>query len=156
MFTEVLTGMALLKSGVDFIKSNIDTVIDARELFGHVENILNANDEIQKKRSKKSKNGIASQLGLDAVAQEVIDAKLAKEQIDELRIIIDNRFGNGTWQEIVTLRGIRKREEREQRELERQEQIKKDKELELIIQKVVKIFVYIAVFFCLLIVGFSL
>ena len=154
MFTEVITGMALLKSGVDFIKSNIDTMTDMREIFDHVENILDAQDEIQKKRNKKSKSSIADQLGLDSVAQEVIDAKLAKEHIDEVRIIIDNRFGNGTWQEIVALRSQRKKEEREKKRLEDIELKKQRQELEKNLQFAFKIFLYVLVFFGLLILYF--
>ena len=156
MFTEVLTGMALVKAGVDFIKSNIDTMTDMREIFGHVEKILDAQDEIQKKRNKKSKNGIADQLGLDSVAQEVIDAKLAKEHIEELRIIIDNRFGNNTWQEIVTLRSQRKREKREKERLAKIEARKQQIEFEKNLKLCFKVFLYALTIFCLLIVGFSL
>ena len=34
-------------------------------------------------------------------AQSVIDAKLAQEQLRDMQILIDNRFGYGTWRQII-------------------------------------------------------
>ena len=46
-------------------------------------------------------------------ASTVIDAKLAKEQMDEMRQLVDHRFGHGTWQEIINERAKRIQEEKE-------------------------------------------
>ena len=49
-----------------------------------------------------------------SAAHAVIDAKLANEQIEEMKNLIDMRFGFGTWQEILKLRADRIREEAEE------------------------------------------
>jgi hypothetical protein len=56
---------------------------------------------VQKDRNKKSKPGLADQFGINSVAQEMIDAKLVEEKMQEMRTLVDLRFGPGTWQSII-------------------------------------------------------
>jgi len=122
----VLAGYALVKQSVDFIKGNIETVNDIRDIFGHVENLLNGEQQIQKERfGNKSLIGQTK----DA-ASFVIDAKLAQEAIAEMRSLIDFRFGTGTWKEIVDERAKRLQEEKELIEKERKERIKRKAEFQ--------------------------
>lgn len=126
---EVLTGIALVKQSVDFIKSNIDTVNDIRDITDQIENLFVGEEQVQKARSKKSGIGLGDQFNINNVAQEVIDAKLAQEKMQEMRNLIDLRFGPGTWQSIVDLRAKKMREERERLEAVKKEKIKKQKEI---------------------------
>ena len=43
----------------------------------------------------------------------MIDAKLAQEQLQEISVMIDNRFGYGTWRAILAERNKRIAEEKE-------------------------------------------
>jgi len=139
---EVLTGIALVKQSVDFIKSNINTVNDIREITDQVENLFIGEEQVQKARSKQSGFGVGDQLGIKNVAQEVIDAKLAQEKMQEMRNMIDLRFGPGTWQSIVDLRAKRIREERLRIEEERKERIRKQREFnETLQQALIGVFV---------------
>ena len=106
---EVLTGLALLNKSVDFIKTNLNTARDISAFAESIGNILDAEDQIQKGRSKKAKMGIADQFGLKTVASEIIDAKIA-----EISVAVDMRFGNGTWKSIVDERARRLQEAKEQ------------------------------------------
>jgi len=126
---EVLTGIALVKQSVDFIKSNIDTVNDIRDITDQIENLFVGEEQVQKARSKKSGIGLGDQFNINNVAQEVIDAKLAQEKMQEMRNLIDLRFGPGTWQSIVDLRAKKMREERERLEAIKKEKIKKQQEV---------------------------
>ena len=110
---EVLTGLALLNKSVDFIKTNINTAKDISSFAESISSILDAEDQIQKGRAKKSKMGIADQFGLKTVASEIIDAKLAAEKRYEMSLLIDHRFGNGTWKSIVDERARRLQEAKE-------------------------------------------
>ena len=110
---EVLTGLALLNKSVDFIKTNINTAKDIGSFAQSINDILDAEDQIQKGRSKKSKMGIADQFGLKTVATEIIDAKLAAEKRYEISVAIDMRFGSGTWKSIVDERAKRIQEAKE-------------------------------------------
>ena len=78
---EVLAGMALVRSGVDFIKGNITAAQDIGKFVSAIDNILDGEDQIQKRRSGKAGvGGLKDQLGIKSTAHEVIDAKLAAEQ----------------------------------------------------------------------------
>lgn len=128
---EVLTGIALVKQATDFIKSNIDTVNDIKGIADQVEDLFVGEEQCQRARSNKAGvGGLGDQMGIKSVAQEVIDAKLAQEKMQEMRVMIDNRFGVGTWQSIVDLRAKRIREAREAAEKARKEKLRKQRELE--------------------------
>lgn len=111
---EVLTGLALLNKSVDFIKTNINTARDISAFAESIGNILDAEDQIQKGRSKRAKMGIADQLGLKTVASEIIDAKIAAEKRYEISVAVDMRFGSGTWKSIVDERAKRIQQAKEQ------------------------------------------
>src|SRR5210317_1393986 len=129
MIAETLAGIALVKSAVEGIKSAINTAKDIGEIASHVDNLLEGEKQIQQQRSKKSGVGFGDQLGIKSVAQEVIDAKLAQEKIQEMRTMIDMRFGPGTWQSIVDLRAKRIQEAKEAAIAKKKEEIKKHNEL---------------------------
>ena len=125
---EVLTGIALVKQATDFIKSNIDTVKDIGEIGDTIENLFVGEAQCQKARAKKSGMGTGDQFGIKSVAQEVIDAKLAQEKMQEMRNLIDLRFGPGTWQSIVDLRARKIREAREAALQAKKEEARKQRE----------------------------
>ena len=110
---EILAGIALVKSSVEFIKSNIDTAKDVGEIAGAIDGLFRGNEDVQKQRSKKSGVGIKDQFGINSVAQEMIDAKLAEEKMQEMRNLVDLRFGPGTWQGILDERARRIQEAKE-------------------------------------------
>jgi len=89
----VLTGIALVKKSVDFIKTNIATAQDVGDLISHVDKALNGQQEVIKARDKANVDHFAT----ENVAKEIIDAKLAQEQLYEMKQLIDHRFGHGTW-----------------------------------------------------------
>ena len=113
MIAETLAGIALVKSAVDGIKSTINTANDIGEIAKYVDNLLEGEKQVQQQRARKSGLGLGDQLGIESVAQEVIDARIAQEKIQEMRTLVDMRFGPGTWQSIVDLRNKRIREAKE-------------------------------------------
>ena len=122
---EILAGISLVKASVDFIKSNIDTAKDVGEIVGAIDGLFRGNEDIQKDRNKRSKPGIADQFGINNVAKEMIDAKLVEEKMQEMRTLVDLRFGPGTWQNIIDERIKRIAEAKE---AAKQAAIKKRKE----------------------------
>ena len=128
MFAEAMAGIALVKASVEFIKSNIDTAKDIGEIAGAVDDLFRGQEEVEHKRSKKAGIGVGDQLGIKTVAQEVIDAKVAQEAMQEMKNIINMRFGPNTWKEIVDLRAKRIQEERERLAAIKREKIRKEKE----------------------------
>ena len=122
---EILAGISLVKASVDFIKSNIDTAKDVGEIAGAIDGLFRGNEDIQKDRNKRSKPGIADQFGINNVAKEMIDAKLVEEKMQEMRTLVDLRFGTRTWQNIIDERIKRIAEAKE---AAKQAAIKKRKE----------------------------
>jgi hypothetical protein len=135
-----LAGFALFKSAVDGIKSVIGTANDVSEIAGHIDNLFEGEKQVQQKRNKKSGVGMGDQFGIKSVAQEIIDAKLAKEQMQEIASMVDFRFGHGTWASIVTERAKRIQEAKEAAAVAKREAAKKQKELEENIKTAVLIF----------------
>lgn len=129
MIAETLAGIALVKSAVDGIKGAINTANDIGDIAGHIDNLFAGEKEVQKNRNKKSSaTGLGSQFGVDTVAREVIDARIAKEKMQEIATMIDMRFGHGTWAGIVAERAKRIQEAKEAAAQARREAIKKQKE----------------------------
>ena len=129
MIAETLAGIALVKSAVDGIKSAINTANDIGEIAKHIDNLLEGEKQTQQKRAKKSGSSIGDQFGIQSVAQEVIDARLAQEKVQEMRNLVDMRFGPGTWQGIVDERAKRIREAKEAAEKARREAIQRHNEI---------------------------
>jgi hypothetical protein len=98
--TTALAGIALVKKSVDFIKSNIQTCQDIGQIMGHIDNAMNAEQQVIKARDKKGADPFAT----ENVAQEIIDAKLAREQLNEIRTLVNYCFGPNTWSEILAER----------------------------------------------------
>jgi len=104
-----LTGIALVQKSVDFIKSNIATANDIKDIAGALDGLFAGEKQVQKERfSDKSMLGQTK----DA-ATKVIDAKLAAEAMHEMRTLINHRFGHGTFQQIIAERNKQIREEKQ-------------------------------------------
>ena len=125
---EILAGIALVKSSVDFIKSNIDTCKDIGELGSHIDALFRGKDEADRKQSQRGL-GFKEQFDTAHIAREAIDAKLAAEKLREISVLIDLRFGPGTWKGIVDERAKRIQEAKEAERLARIEKRKRDAEL---------------------------
>ena len=124
--TTALAGIALVKKSVDFIKENIQTCQDIGQIIGHVENAMVGEQQVIKERDKKGADPFAT----ENVAQEIIDAKLAREHLNELRNLINLRFGPNTWQEILTERKRRIDQAKERKRQAVAERNRKVKEIQ--------------------------
>ena len=110
-----LAGIALVKSSVDFIKTHINTAKDIGEIAGQIDALFTGQKQVQDASNRKSGVGIADQFGVQSVAKEMIDAKLAAEQLAEVARMVDFRFGSGTWASILAERQKRIQEAKEAR-----------------------------------------
>ena len=108
MIAETLAGIALVKSAVDGIKSAIGTANDIGDIAGYIDNLFEGEKQVQHIRNKKAGSvGIGDQFGVDTVARDVIDARIAAEKLQEVATMVDMRFGPGTWKGIVIERANR-------------------------------------------------
>lgn len=120
MIAEAMAGIALVKASVDGIKSAIGTARDIGDIAKFIDGMFDGEQQIQKNRSKASKDLFS----IKSVAEETINAKLAQEHMDEMKQLIDHRFGFGTWASIIQERSKRIHE---QKELEKQQRILRQK-----------------------------
>ena len=134
MIAETMAGIALVKGAVDGIKSIINTANDVSDIASYVDKLFEGEKQVQQKRNKKS--GMDNFGGIGGVASEVIDARLAKEKMQEVATLIDMRFGHGTWKSIVDERARRLQEEKAKAMEIRRIQIQKAKELEELFQSI--------------------
>ena len=133
-----LAGIALVQKSVDFIKSNIDTANSISDIAGAIDGLFAGEKQVQQERF-----GGKSILGQTKdAAHSVIDAKLAQEQLRDMQILIDNRFGYGTWRQIIAEKNKRIREEKEriaeEKRIARQKKKERD-EIILVVGSVVTV-----------------
>ena len=126
MLGDIVTGIQLVKKSVDFIKENINTCKDISEIAGSIDDLLDGKQQLDKKRSKKDGMSLADQFGVKTVANEIIDAKLAAEELYNVSVLVDQRFGHGTWASIIAERKKRideaKKAEKERIKVRKQQQ----------------------------------
>ena len=130
MIAETLAGIALVKSAVDGIKSAIGTANDIGDIAGYIDNLFEGEKQVQHIRNKKAGSaGLGDQFGVDTVAREVIDARLAAEKLHVVGGMVDMWFGHGTWKGIVAERAKRIQAAKEAVATARKEQLLKQEEL---------------------------
>jgi len=146
---EILTGIALVQKSVSFIKENISTVKDIQGIAQQIDGFFTGSDQINKGKSKGM--SIAQQFGsVESSANDFINMKLLEEQRNELRQLVNLRFGPTTWDEIIAERANRISEAKEANRLQRVEARQQQKEFIDTLQTVGIIFCVIAV----VIIGF--
>lgn len=143
MIAETMAGIALVKGAVDGIKSIINTANDVSDIASYVDKLFEGEKQVQQKRNSKS--GVDSFGGIGGVASEVIDARLAKEKMQEVATLIDMRFGHGTWKSIVDERARRLQEEKAKAMEARRIQIQKAKEIEELFQTILLVIAIVVV-----------
>jgi hypothetical protein len=130
MIAETLAGIALVKSAVDGIKSAIGTANDIGDIAGYIDNLFEGEKQVQQNRNKKAGSaGLGDQFGVDTVAREVIDARIAAEKLQEVAMMVDMRFGPGTWKGIVAERAKRIQAAKEAAAAARREELRKQEEM---------------------------
>ena len=134
---EVLTGIALVQQSVKFIKENISTVQDIGQIASQIDDLFAGEKQVQQARAKKSGTGLGDQFGVDTVAKEIIDARIAAENLAEVARLVDLRFGHGTWAGIIAERAKRIQEAKEAEAIARRKKIQEAKEFEEMMKQAV-------------------
>jgi len=132
-----LAGIALVKSAVDGIKSAIGTANDIGDIAGQIDALFTGQKQVNEARNKKSGVGIKDQFGVESVAREVIDAKIAAEKLQEVATMVNMRFGPNTWKNILEERQRRIQEAKEAAAAERRRKLQASREFEEMIKQIV-------------------
>ena len=124
---EILTGIALVKKSVDFIKENISTVQDIQGIAKQIDGFFLGEEQMNKKQGKGI--GIKEQFGIESTANDFIDRKLLEEKRNELKMIINMRFGPTAWDQILSERAERINQAKEAKRQARLEAKKQREEI---------------------------
>jgi len=139
---EILTGIALVQKSVEFIKSNIDTVNDISGIAKQIDGFFEGESQMNKKSGKV---GLKEQFGIESTANDFIDRKLLEEKRNELKNIINLRFGPTAWDQIIAERANRINEAKEAERLRKIESRQKQKEIIDALQTMGIVFCVVAV-----------
>jgi hypothetical protein len=127
---EILTGIALVQKSVEFIKSNINTVQDISGIAKQIDGFFLGEEQMNKKQGKGM--SIAEQFGsVEKSADDFINRKLLEERRNELKNIINLRFGPQAWDQIIAERAERINQAKE---AQRQQRIKARKQQDEIME----------------------
>ena len=99
MIGEVLAGAALIKSSVSAIKGAIHTAKDVGEIVGFIDQVFLGQEQVRKAQLQGN--------SLNSVAKDMIEAELAKEAEQQVKLMVNMRFGSKTWDRIVAERSRR-------------------------------------------------
>ncbi len=140
---EVLTGIALVQKSVEFIKSNIDTAKDIKDIASQIDGFFEGEAQMNKSQGKGP--GLKEQFGIESTASDFIDRKLLEEKRQELKNMINLRFGPTAWDQIIAERANRINEAKEAERLRKVEKRQQQKEIIDTLQTMGIIFCVIAV-----------
>tara|TARA_B100000524_G_scaffold270609_1_gene149036 strand:+ start:154 stop:903 length:750 start_codon:yes stop_codon:yes gene_type:complete len=141
---EILTGIALVQKSVDFIKSNISTANDIKDIAKQIDGFFLGEEQMNKTQGKGM--SIAEQFGsVESSASDFIDRKLLEEKRNELKQLINLRFGPTAWDQIIAERSAKINQAKEAQKLQRIEARQKQKEIIDTIQTMGIVFCVVAV-----------
>ena len=120
-----MAGITLVKASVDGIKKAINTCNDIGDIAKYIDGLFEGEQQIQKKRSKAQKDPFA----VNTIAEETINAKLAQEHMQEMKNLINMRFGPGVWEGIIAERAKRIQQAKEAERQARLEKIRRHREI---------------------------
>lgn len=90
----VLTGLALAKSAIGFIKENLETLDDAKAIGEQLANIFKGHKEFNKERYSGGPS-------IKQVAIQKIEYQQQQESLYELKMLLDLRFGHGFYDGVL-------------------------------------------------------
>ena len=145
MIVESMAAFALVKGAVDAVKSAIDTADDVKGIYSGLDSLFKHRDavanEVKKNKQAKPRSKMSllfnrktnedteDDLSVGNVAAMVLEQKKIDRDIKNLGIRIDNKFGPGTWEEIIETRDkmiIERNIEREKQKQAAKERIKEE------------------------------
>ena len=143
-----VAAVAAASNAIAFIKARINDVESVADISQQVSTLFDCQKKLNDERNKQASVGdITFKSSIDAV----LESKKLQEQMNEIRTMINLRFGPDTWQEIVDLHNKKLREQKEAQAKARREAIRKAKEFEETLKTVLVIIGVIGVAVALLV-----
>ena len=83
---EAIAAATAFKAAVDGIKKAIGTAKDVRDIASQIDVLLDSKSKIDRPKNKKAAPG---QFSISSIASETIDAKLAEEELYQIKLAIN-------------------------------------------------------------------
>ena len=137
-----VAAVAAASNAIAFIKARINDVQSVADISQQIGTLFDCQKKLNDERNKQASVGdISFKSSIDAV----LESKKLQEQMNEIRTMINLRFGPDTWQEIVDLHNKKLREQKEAEKAARKEAARRAKEIEETIKATLLITAIIAV-----------
>lgn len=125
--TTAIAAVTAASNAIAFIKARINDVQSVADISQQIGTLFDCQKKLNDERNKQAGVGdIKFKSSIDAV----LEAKKLQEQMQEIKTMINMRFGPDTWQEIVDLHNQKLREQKEAQAQARREAVLKAKEFE--------------------------
>jgi hypothetical protein len=125
--TTAIAAVTAASNAIAFIKARINDVQSVADISQQIGTLFDCQKKLNDERNKQAGVGdIKFKSSIDAV----LEAKKLQEQMQEIKTMINMRFGPDTWQEIVDLHNQKLREQKEAQAQARREAVRKAKEFE--------------------------
>jgi hypothetical protein len=140
--TTAVAAVTAASNAIAFIKARINDVQSVADISQQVSTLFDCQKKLNDERNKQASVGdISFKSSIDAV----LESKKLQEQMNEIRTMINLRFGPDTWQEIVDLHNKKLREQKEAQKAARKEAARRAKEIEETIKATLLVTAIIAV-----------
>jgi len=125
--TTALGAVAAASQAIAFIKARINDVQSVADISQQIGTLFDCQKKLNDERNKQAGVGdIKFKSSIDAV----LEAKKLQEQMQEIKTMINLRFGPDTWKEIVDLHNQKLKEQKEAQRAARREAARRAKEVE--------------------------
>ena len=140
--TTAIAAVTAASNAIGFIKARINDVQSVADISDQIGTLFSAQKKLNEERNKQASVGdIKFQSSIDAV----LEAKKLQEQMQEIKTMINLRFGPDTWNEIVNHHNQKLREQKEAEKAARREAARRAKEIEETIKTTILVTCSIAV-----------
>ena len=125
--TTAIAAVTAASNAIAFIKARINDVQSVADISQQIGTLFDCQKKLNDERNKQAGVGdIKFKTSIDAV----LEAKKLQEQMQEIKTMINLRFGPDTWQEIVDLHNQKLKEQKEAQRAARREAARRAKEVE--------------------------
>lgn len=125
--TTAIAAVTAASNAIAFIKARINDVQSVADISQQIGTLFDCQKKLNDERNKQASVGdISFKSSIDAV----LESKKLQEQMQEIKTMINMRFGPDTWQEIVDLHNQKLKEQKEAERAARREAARRAKETE--------------------------
>ena len=125
--TTAIAAVTAASNAIAFIKARINDAQSVADISQQIGTLFDCQKKLNEERNKQAGVGdIKFQSSIDAV----LEAKKLQEQMQEIKTMINLRFGPDTWQEIVNHHNQKLRQQKEAEKAARREAARRAKEIE--------------------------